>query len=67
MSETPVTAHFPFAVDDRCPISGNEFTKSGDHAIPEYVASGATMLEGAEMGEILDDGTQRLVAVFDHY
>ncbi|MCG7594655.1 hypothetical protein [Mycobacterium sp. PSTR-4-N] len=45
------------------PFTGNGFTKSGDDVIPEYVASGITMREGAEMWEILDDGTQRLVAV----
>ena len=45
------------------PFTGNGFTKSGDDVIPEYVASGITMREGAEMWEILDDGTQRLIAV----
>ncbi|MGV0807519.1 hypothetical protein [Mycolicibacterium setense] len=45
------------------PFTGNGFTKSGDDVIPEYVAKNITMREGAEMWEVLDDGTQRLVAV----
>ncbi|MEZ0341540.1 hypothetical protein ACAG25_16330 [Mycobacterium sp. pV006] len=45
------------------PFTGNGFTKSGDDVIPEYIADQITMREGAEMWEVLDDGTQRLVAV----
>ncbi|MGE2837131.1 hypothetical protein [Mycobacterium sp. SMC-4] len=45
------------------PFTGNGFTKSGSDAIPEYVAKDVTMREGAEMWEVLEDGTQRLVAV----
>ncbi|WP_157890743.1 hypothetical protein [Mycolicibacterium goodii] len=45
------------------PFTGNGFTKSGDEIVPEYMAYNARMREGAEMWEILDDGTQRLVAV----
>lgn len=45
------------------PFTGNGFTKSGDDVIPEYAAKNITMREGAEMWEVLDDGTQRLVAV----
>jgi hypothetical protein len=45
------------------PFTGNGFTKSGDDVIPEYFAQDVTMREGAEMWEVLDDGTQRLVAV----
>ncbi|BBY48930.1 hypothetical protein MARA_23980 [Mycolicibacterium arabiense] len=45
------------------PFTGNGFTKSGDDVIPEYTAKDMTMREGAEMWEVLDDGTQRLVAV----
>ena len=45
------------------PFTGNGFTKSGDDVVPEYVADRVTMREGAEMWEVLDDGTQRLVAV----
>jgi hypothetical protein len=45
------------------PFTGNAFTKSGDDVIPEYIAKDITMREGAEMWEVLEDGTQRLVAV----
>jgi hypothetical protein len=45
------------------PFTGNGFTKSGDDVVPEYVAKNITMRDGAEMWEVLDDGTQRLVAV----
>lgn len=45
------------------PFTGNGFTKSGDDVIPEYYARNTTMREGAEMWEVFDDGTQRLVAV----
>ncbi|SHT64949.1 Uncharacterised protein [Mycobacteroides abscessus subsp. abscessus] len=45
------------------PFTGNGFTKSGDDVIPEYYAKKVTMRDGAEMWEVLDDGTQRLVAV----
>ncbi|MGN7778503.1 hypothetical protein ACTJJE_03130 [Mycolicibacterium sp. 22603] len=45
------------------PFTGNGFTKAGDDVIPEYGANDIRMREGAEMWEILDDGTQRLVAV----
>ena len=44
------------------PFTGNGFTKSGDDVIPEYVAKNM-MRDGAEMWEVLEDGTQRLVAV----
>jgi hypothetical protein len=46
------------------PFTGNGFTKSGDDIIAEYVTDGPTVIrEGAEMWEITDSGTQRLVAV----
>ena len=46
------------------PFTGNGFTKSGDDIIPEYVTDGPTVIrEGAEMWEVTDSGTQRLVAV----
>jgi hypothetical protein len=45
------------------PFTGNGFTKSGDDVIPEYMANRIRMRDGAEMWEVLDDGTQRLVAV----
>lgn len=46
------------------PFTGNGFTKSGDDIIPEYVTDGPTTIrEGAEMWEVTDTGTQRLVAV----
>jgi len=45
------------------PFTGNGFTKAGDGVVPEYVAQSVTMRDGAEMWEVLDDGTQRLVAV----
>ncbi|MFI2839737.1 hypothetical protein [Mycolicibacterium sp. PDY-3] len=45
------------------PFTGNGFTKAGDDVVPEYGANDIRMREGAEMWEILDDGTQRLVAV----
>lgn len=45
------------------PFSGTSFTKSGNDDIPEYLANRINMRDGAEMWEVLDDGTQRLVAV----
>lgn len=45
------------------PFTGNGFTKAGDDVIPEHVANNVTMRDGAEMWEVLDDGTQRLTAV----
>lgn len=45
------------------PFTGNGFTKAGDDVVPEYFAQDVTMREGAEMWEVLDDGSQRLVAV----
>lgn len=47
------------------PFTGNGFTKSGGDVIPEYFATGTRMRDGAEMWEVLDDGTQRLVAILD--
>jgi hypothetical protein len=47
------------------PFTGNGFTRAGDDIIPEYAthSDGVIMRSGAEMWEVLDDGTQRLVAV----
>lgn len=52
------------------PFTGNGFTKSGDDIIPEYQSypdaagnAGVPMRDGAEMWEVLPDGTQRLVGV----
>ena len=45
------------------PFTGNGFTKSTTDVNPEYIAKNVTMRDGAEMWEVLDDGTQRLVAV----
>ncbi|MDF2665042.1 MAG: hypothetical protein K0R81_892 [Microbacterium sp.] len=45
------------------PFTGNGFLKSGDDIIPEYRARDVEMREGAEVWEVLDDGTQRLFAV----
>jgi len=45
------------------PFTGNGFTKASGDVIPEYIAKDITMREGAEMWEVLDNGTQRLVAV----
>lgn len=52
------------------PFTGNGFTKSGDDIIPEYQSypdaagnAGVPMRDGAEMWEVLPDGTQRLTGV----
>lgn len=45
------------------PFTGNGFTAARDDVIPEYFANNVMMRDGAEMWEVLDDGTQRLVAV----
>lgn len=48
------------------PFTGNGFTRSADDIIPEYAVSepgGVRMNDGAEMWEVTDTGTQRLVAV----
>jgi hypothetical protein len=47
----------------RPPFTGNGFLKTGDDIIPEYRAQRVDMRDGAEMWEVLDDGTQRLFAV----
>ena len=48
------------------PFTGNGFTKAGDDVIPEYWADGPVRIEdGAEIWEVTESGTQRLVAVFD--
>jgi hypothetical protein len=44
------------------PFTGNGFLKSDD-ILPEYRADTVTMRDGAEIWEVLDDGTQRLFAV----
>lgn len=44
------------------PFTGSGFTKSVHDVVPEYVADNITMRDGAEMWEVLNDGTQRLVA-----
>nr|WP_154923594.1 hypothetical protein [Microbacterium testaceum] len=46
------------------PFTGNGFLKTGDDIIPEYRAKDVNMRDGAEMWEVLDDGTQRLFAVW---
>lgn len=45
------------------PFTGNGFLKTADDIIPEYRADRVDMRDGAEMWEVLDDGTQRLFAV----
>jgi hypothetical protein len=35
-----------------------EFTKASGDVIPEYIAKDITMREGAEMWEVLDNGTK---------
>ena len=52
------------------PFTGNGFTKAGDDIIPEYQSypdaagnAGVPMRDGAEMWEVLPDGSQRLTAV----
>jgi hypothetical protein len=45
------------------PFTGNGFTKAVDDVVPEYFADNVMMREGAEMWEVLDDGSQRLAAV----
>jgi hypothetical protein len=44
------------------PFTGNGFLKADD-ILPEYRANRVTMSDGAEIWEVLDDGTQRLYAV----
>lgn len=52
------------SVDDyRAPLTGNGFTGAQNDIIPEYRARGARLLEGAEMWEVMDDGSQRLHAL----
>ena len=61
---TPV--YLRVAEGGRVPFTGNGFTKSGDDVIPEYAVprgETVTIREGAEMWEITDSGSQRLVAV----
>ena len=45
------------------PFTGNGFLKAADDILPEYRASNVAMRDGAEVWEVLDDGTQRLFAV----
>jgi hypothetical protein len=44
------------------PFTGNGFTASLDDIVPEYMGGGR-MRDGAEIWEVLEDGTQRLTAV----
>jgi hypothetical protein len=44
------------------PFTGNGFTKATDDVIPEFQGVN-TMRSGAEMWEIMNDGTQQLTAV----
>ncbi|SIS00453.1 hypothetical protein [Microbacterium sp. RURRCA19A] len=46
------------------PFTGNGFLKTGEDIIPEYRAKDVNMRDGAEIWEVLDDGTQRLFAVW---
>nr|WP_300142656.1 hypothetical protein [Propionicimonas sp.] len=45
------------------PYTGNGFTGASNVVAPEYIASGVGMVDGAEIWELTDTGTQRLVAV----
>lgn len=45
------------------PYTGNGFTGASNVVAPEYVADGAVMLDGAEIWEVTETGTQRLVGV----
>lgn len=45
------------------PFTGNGFLKTADDIIPEYRADRVDMRDGTEMWGVLDDGTQRLIAV----
>jgi hypothetical protein len=48
------------------PFTGNGFTSAADDVIPEYAVprdETVTIKDGAEMWEVTDSGTQRLVAV----
>jgi hypothetical protein len=48
----------------KAPFTGNGFLGAADDIIPEYKAGQGTRIgDGAEMWEILPDGTQRLYAV----
>jgi hypothetical protein len=47
------------------PFTGNGFVQSGDEIIPEYTPNQAVEIGQGEIWEVLDSGTQRLVAVFD--
>jgi hypothetical protein len=57
----------PTTYDDwKQPFTGNGFTSAADDVIPEYAVprgETVTIREGAEMWEVTDSGTQRLVAV----
>ena len=57
----------PTGYDDwNQPFTGNGFTSAADDVIPEYAVprgETVTIREGAEMWEVTDSGTQRLVAV----
>ncbi|MEZ3161994.1 hypothetical protein AB1K54_15875 [Microbacterium sp. BWT-B31] len=51
-------------IDDYSPpFTGNGFLAAPDDIIPEYRADEVQMRDGAEVWEVLDDGTQRLYAV----
>jgi len=57
----------PTTYDDwEQPFTGNGFTSAGDDVIPEYAVprgETVTIRDGAEMWEVNESGTQRLVAV----
>ena len=45
------------------PFTGNGFTSAADDIVPEYMGGGP-IRQGAEIWEVLPDGTQRLYAVW---
>ncbi|MEZ3162029.1 hypothetical protein AB1K54_16050 [Microbacterium sp. BWT-B31] len=49
------------------PFTGNGFLAAADDILPEYRADRVTMRNGAEVWEVLDDGTQRLYAVLRNH
>ncbi len=47
------------------PFTGNGFTGSSREVVPEFRVGGTRMDDGAEMWEVVPDGSQRLTAVLE--
>ncbi len=62
--EIPYSKEFGGTRTDGQPFTGNGYTGSSEHVVPEYVSNGTTPSAG-EIYRIKPDGTEELVAYYD--